>query len=100
MSLKQLKQRVFVSVESIPKLSNHIKLHHDKVRGQWVLLAPERVLELVGPAADIIKQCNGVNSVEEIINLMCSEYNASRDEIQSDVIEMLQLLLDKKFLLI
>ena len=100
MTIEQSKQRLEVSLESIPRLTNHIKLHHDKVRDQWVLLAPERVLELVGPAVDIIKQCDGVNSVGEIITSMCSEYNGSNDEIQSDVIEMLQSLLDKKFLLI
>jgi len=100
MPLEQSKKRVIVSVGSTPYLTKHIKLHHDQIRDQWVLLAPERIHELVGPAVDIIKQCDGVNSVGEIIASMCSEYNAPKDEVQSDVIEMLQSLSDKNILVI
>ena len=98
MSTAQSKQRLMIGEGSVPRLAEQIKLHHDKVREQWVLLAPERVLELSGPAVDILKQCDGVNSVAKIVTLMSSEYNAPEDEIQSDVLEMLQSLLDKRFL--
>ena len=98
MSTVQPKQRLLIDDGSVPRLAEQIKLHHDKVREQWVLLAPERVLELSGPAVDILKHCDGVNSVAKIVTLMSSEYNAPEDEIQSDVLEMLQSLLDKRFL--
>ncbi len=98
MSTVQPKQRLLIDDGSVPRLADQIKLHHDKIREQWVLLAPERVLELSGPAVDILKQCDGVNSVAKIVTLMCSEYNAPKDEIQSDLLDMLQSLLDKRFI--
>jgi len=97
-SVTNSKQRVLITDQSVPRLEEQIKLHHDKVREQWVLLAPERVLELAGPAVDILKQCDGVNTVSNIVALMSTEYDAPVDEIHPDVLEMLQSLLDKRFL--
>ena len=98
MSTAQSKQRLLIDKTAVPHLADQIKLHHDKVRKQWVLLAPERVLELSGPAVDILKQCDGINTVAKIVTLMNVDYNAHEDEICSDVLEMLQSLLDKRFL--
>ncbi len=98
MTTAESKQRPLIDEESIPRLADHIRLHHDKVREQWVLLAPERILELSGPAVEIIQRCDGINSVSNIVLQLCSEYDAPQEEIQPDVVEMLQSLLDKRFL--
>jgi len=98
MSSPQAKQRAIINNTSIPRLADQIRLHHDKAREQWVLLAPERVLELAGPAVDIIRQCDGAKTVANIVTQMSAEYNAPENEIQSDILEMLQSLLDKRFL--
>lgn len=98
MSISQVKQRCLIDGKTIPKLADKIRLHYDGAREQWVLLAPERVLQLVGPAADIIRHCDGAKTVEELVAIMSAEYNAPDEEIQSDILEMLQSLLDKRFL--
>ena len=98
MSSTQSKQRQLIENSSVPRLVDQIRLHHDKTREQWVLLAPERVLELGGPAVDIIKQCDGVKTVANIVTTISAEYNAPEDEITTDIFEMLQSLLDKRFL--
>ncbi len=98
MTTPQAKQRLIIDNASVPRLADQIRLHHDKAREQWVLLAPERVLELAGPAVDIINQCDGVKTVANIVTKMATEYNAPENEIQSDILEMLQSLLDKRFL--
>ncbi len=91
-------ERAVVAAESVPSLPRHVKLRFDKQRDCWVLLAPERVLMPDEPAMAILKRCDGAASVTAIVDEIAAEYDAPRDEIQSDVIEMLQDLCDKGFI--
>ena len=90
--------RCIVSADSMPFLPNHVRLHHDKTRGQWVLLAPERLLEPDGPALDTLKLCDGRTTVKAISNQLSKEYEAPVSQILSDIVMMLQDLADKDFL--
>lgn len=47
---------------SIPFLPRGVRLHHDNVRGQEVLLGPERALMLDQIACEILKRVDGVKT--------------------------------------
>lgn len=83
---------------SCPRLPSYIKLHHDKARERWVLLAPERVLEPDETALEIVKLCDGKASVGDIASQLAKKYDAPADQILHDIIVMLQDLFDKRFL--
>ncbi len=83
---------------SRPKLAPHIVLKRDEARGRWVILAPERVLVPDETAAEIVAMTDGVATVAEIVDRLSEKYNAPRDEIAGDVIEMLQDLADQGYL--
>lgn len=87
--------RQIISSATRPTLPRHIKLRHDAGRGRWILLAPERVFEPDETAADILKLCDGKRSVEDIVGQLAKDYNASADQIRTDVIDILQELADK-----
>ena len=93
-------QREMVSAKSIPILPTHIRLHHDKVRDAWVLLAPERLLTPDEIALAVLRLCDGKTTVAAISEKLAKEYNAPSDEIQKDVESMLQDLVDKDFMTI
>jgi len=73
-----------------PRLAPGVRLHFDKVREAWVLLAPERVIEAEGPASEILKRCDGKHSVDAIIDELAVVFTAERQVIAGDVIEMLR----------
>ena len=79
-------------------LPSHVRLHHDKVRDAWVLLAPERLLTPDETALEILRLCDGKTTVAGISLKLAEEYNAPVDEIQKDVLAMLQDLADKDFM--
>lgn len=87
-----------VTATDCPKLPSYIKLHHDKTRDRWVLLAPERILEPDDTALEIVRLCDGSTSVESIAAQLAKIYSASPSQILGDIIDMLQDLLDKRFL--
>jgi pyrroloquinoline quinone biosynthesis protein D len=91
-------RNITVSEASRPVLPRHAKLKFDETRQRWVILAPERVLAPDDIAVEVLQLCDGVRSVETMIDLLAEKYTADRDAISTDVIAMLQDLADKGFL--
>jgi len=83
---------------SVPRLPRHVRLRFDETRGQWILLAPERVLMPDEIAIEVLQRCDGVASVAAIADALAAKYAAPRDEVGRDVVEMLQDLADKGLL--
>ena len=91
-------RNISVSEASRPVLPRHAKLKFDETRQLWVILAPERVLAPDEIAVEILQLCDGVRSVDRIIDQLAAKYTADRAAIGADVIAMLQDLADKGFL--
>lgn len=81
-----------------PRLAPGVRLHFDKTRDAWVLLAPERVLETEGPASEILRRCDGSRTVPQIIDELAALYSADRAEIAGDVTDLLAELVGKRML--
>ena len=91
-------RNISVSEISRPLLPRHAKLKFDETRQRWVILAPERVLAPDDIAVEVLQLCDGVRSVEQMIDQLAEKYTADRGAIAVDVIAMLQDLADKGFL--
>ena len=91
-------RNINVSEASRPVLPRHARLKYDETRQLWVILAPERVLAPDEIAVEVLQLCDGVRSVEQMIDQLAEKYTAERGAIASDVIAMLQDLADKGFL--
>jgi len=92
------RRNISVSEASRPVLPRHAKLKFDKTRQVWVILAPERVLAPDEIAVEVLRLCDGVRSVGEMVDQLAEKYTAERGAIATDVIAMLQDLADKGFL--
>ena len=91
-------RNISVSEASRPLLPRHARLKFDETRQRWVILAPERVLAPDEIAVEVLKLCDGVRSVAEMVDQLAEKYTAERTAISTDVIAMLQDLADKGFL--
>ena len=81
-----------------PKFPKHVKFRHNKARDEWVILAPERLVKLDDIAVEILKLVDGKVSVEDISIELSKKFNAPKEVIVDDVINMLQELSDKGFI--
>jgi len=84
-----------VSAGSAPALNRGFRLRHDAVRDAWVLLAPERLFQLDGPATEVLKLVDGNRTVPAIVAALAAQFDAPREVIAADVAAMLQDLADK-----
>ncbi|WP_187429511.1 PqqA binding protein [Roseobacter fucihabitans] len=81
-----------------PALPRGVRLHHDRVRDTWVLLAPERAvtLDMVGHA--ILTEIDGTRTFEDITTTLATRYNAPVEQIVNDSAGFLDALRNRRFL--
>ena len=80
---------------AIPRLKPNVRLQFNEARKQWIIQAPERVLMPDDIAVAVLKRCDGVASIAAIAEALAKEFDAPRETVESDVIEMLQDLAEK-----
>lgn len=68
-----------------PYLPRGVRLHNDLVRGNMVLLAPEKAIELDEIGVAILTRVTGQASFAQIISDLASTYYAPVDQIETDV---------------
>ncbi len=77
------------SLTSVPTLAARVRLQIDRVTGKPVLLYPEGVLELNETAGEVLKLCDGQRTVAKIIAALAAEFEATGDELTTDVLACL-----------
>jgi pyrroloquinoline quinone biosynthesis protein D len=79
-----------------PRLARGVRLRHDEARGEWVLLAPERVVQADAIAVAVLQLCDGVRSFGEVVDALAAQYKAERALIETDVERLLGDLRNKR----
>ena len=81
-----------------PALRAGVRLQQDRARDQWVLLAPERVVELDDIALVVAQRYDGTRSLAQIAQELAAEFDADAAQIEADVIELTDTLHQKRLL--
>lgn len=81
-----------------PRLPKGVRLRHDATRGEWLLLAPERVLKADPVAVEILKRCTGERTIRAIVDDLAETFTADRAQIDADVRALLADLAAKRVL--
>jgi pyrroloquinoline quinone biosynthesis protein D len=93
--MSETRVRAIISLQSCPTLKRHARLQYDNVREAWALLSPERIFWPNEVSLDILRLCNGHNTVAQMIAILANQYGADETEITSDVVGFLQEWSDK-----
>lgn len=88
-----------VSGTTRPRLASKTRLRFDRKSQHYLLLYPERGLELNPTAAEILLLCTGGYDAEQIVEHLRQRHGTpSRETIREDVIGFLQTLMDRGLL--
>lgn len=90
-----MSEPVMIGETSVPAFPRGVRLKHDEVRTQWVILAPERMFVLDDICLAIMQGVDGEATVSGIVDDLAEKFQAPREQILGDVIEMLQGFADK-----
>ena len=75
-----------VTAQTIAKLARGVRLRQDPVRGQTVLLAPERALALDETAVMIVHALDGERDLDAIAQELSMKFEAPKEQILVDEI--------------
>ncbi|GBQ98637.1 pyrrolo-quinoline quinone synthesis protein PqqD [Acetobacter nitrogenifigens DSM 23921 = NBRC 105050] len=82
----------------VPGFLRGVRLQRDRVRDQWIVQAPERAFIVDPVAASILQRVDGNATLAAIIDALASDYDAPRDLIARDVIDMVEDLAARQIL--
>ncbi|MFW5924838.1 MAG: pyrroloquinoline quinone biosynthesis peptide chaperone PqqD [Myxococcota bacterium] len=78
-----------VAAHSMPQLAAGVRLHEDRVRGLWVLLAPERVIVPDPVCLEVLHRVDGKTRFDELVAELAARHAAPPATIARDVAELL-----------
>ncbi|ETX28673.1 pyrroloquinoline quinone biosynthesis peptide chaperone PqqD [Roseivivax isoporae] len=84
--------------DEVPYLPRGVRIHRDRVRDAWVLLAPERAITLDPVGHAILSELDGTRSFGQIVTALAEKYDASAEQIAQDSAGFLRALRDRRFL--
>jgi len=90
-----MSERTVIGETSVPALPRGVRLKHDETRCQWVILAPERMFVLDDIGLAIMRRIDGEAAASAIVDDLAISFQAPREQILGDVIQMLQDFADK-----
>jgi len=79
-----------------PRLPRGVRLKYDETRGEWLLLAPERVIKADAIAVEILKRCDGTAAFAAIVDDLAAQFSAGRARVETDVRALLEELAAKR----
>jgi pyrroloquinoline quinone biosynthesis protein D len=83
----------------VPRLAKKARLKLDRHANKYMIIYPERGLELNDAAAEIAQKCDGTRSIAAIADELAREHDgASRAVIEADVLAFVTMLRDKGLL--
>ena len=78
-----------------PRFAPGVRLHHDKARARWVVMAPERMFIPDETALEVLQRVDGARDLDAIIDALVAKFEAPRDVIAADVHAMVEDLTNR-----
>ena len=78
-----------------PRFAPGVRLHHDKARARWVVMAPERMFIPDETALEVLQLVDGARNLDAIIDALVEKFAAPRDVIAADVRAMVEDLTNR-----
>jgi pyrroloquinoline quinone biosynthesis protein D len=73
-----------------PNFAPGVRLHHDKARERWVVMAPERMFVPDETALEVLRMVDGARDLDAIIDALAAKFDAPREVIAGDVRAMIE----------
>ena len=76
------------ALPAAPRLNRRFRLQFEPAQDRWVLLYPEGMVQLNPSAAEILRRCDGVRTLEQIVQELETAFNTQG--LTADVQALLQ----------
>jgi len=80
----------------IASIAKPYRLQFEDAQDSWVLLYPEGMVKLNGPAGEILKRCDGVKNIVTVVDELESAFD--QQGLQKDVVAFMEIALEKRWI--
>lgn len=87
-----------IAPADVPVIPRGVRLHFDRVRDRWVLLAPERTVNLDSIGLAILREIDGKSSLGHIAETLAETYAAPVPQVTADTVEFVAGLMERRML--
>ena len=84
-----------INTEHVAAIAKPYRLQFEDAQDSWVLLYPEGMVKLNGPAGEILKRCDGIKNVKSVIDEL--EQAFDQEGLEKDVVAFLEIALEKRW---
>ncbi len=56
-----------IALDAVPTVARPYRLQYEEAQSSWVLLYPEGMVKLNGPAGEILSRCDGARDVAAVV---------------------------------
>ena len=82
--------------DAIPRMPRGVRLKRDAQSGEWLLLAPERIIKTNSSAVEILSRCTGDASIAAIVDDIAAAFDAPRPTVDADVKALIASLASRR----
>lgn len=83
---------------AVPMIPRGVRLHHDRVRDRWVLLAPEKTIALDQIGHAILTEIDNRSDFATVVARLAAKFNAPPAQIAADVVGFIEALSHRRIL--
>ena len=85
-----------ISAASRPRLASKARLRFDRKTERTMILYPEKGIELSPSAAEIVRLCDGEQTVTDIVVRLCERFSSTdQTAMEREVLEFLNAMADR-----
>ncbi|KQT85963.1 pyrroloquinoline quinone biosynthesis protein PqqD [Aurantimonas sp. Leaf443] len=85
---------------TVPRFPHGVRFREDAVRGQFILVGPERIFNADEVAVEILKRVDGKRDFKALLGELTAVFTADEATIRPDVESFLGDLADKQMVLL
>jgi len=85
-----------IDTTDIASIAKPYRLQFEDAQESWVLLYPEGMVKLNGPAGEILKRCDGVKNIVAVIDELENAFD--QQGLQKDVVAFMEIALEKRWI--
>lgn len=85
-----------IDTSQIATVAKPYRLQFEDAQDSWVLLYPEGMVKLNGPAGEILKRCDGEKNIAAVIDEL--ETTFEQKGLEKDIIGFMEIALEKRWI--
>lgn len=80
----------------IAAVAKPYRLQFEQAQDSWVLLYPEGMVKLNGPAGEILKRMDGLKNIDSVVDELEAAFE--QKGLQKDVVSFIEIALEKRWI--